>query len=350
MPKERKGTVNEDSLLDVPTDEVATDAKKSPTEPLPDDFFGDLMTTENPLDALSSENTVIDDPAKPEPEPEETPEPAEVEDEEVEDEEEEVEASEGTADPKRRGKPRNVRYREKLQRQDEAIATLTKELESLRVNKPIVDMVLEEARLRGQEPGKPALKAPERPTRPVRPANFSRERASEDPESADAKFLDAREEYQDSMEDYQLDKEAFDHKVTETNAIEAEEKQVVAAQEKWWSDFNDGLASEARKDPSIKDDQVTAEVQKVIEFLAKPEAYDPRLMWRFGRAVLNAPKGAKPAKTPVKSPRPAPITNIPPVPSVATGNASVADMPKGWIQGADAEEVAEQFQKDMASL
>ena len=344
MPKAKKGTLNEDRLLDVPTDEVATDAK---TPAPPDDFFGGLMTTDNPLDALSSENTVIDDPAKPDPEPEETPGPDdEVEDDEVEEEEEE--APEDTADPKRKGKPRNVRYREKLQRREKEIATLTREVESLRINKPIVDMVLEEARLRGQPASKTAsLKAPERPTRPVRPANFSRERASEDPVSADAKYLDARDEYQDSMEDYQLDREEFDHKVTEMNTIEAEEKQTVAAQEQWWSDFNNGLAAEARKDPNIEDDQVTAEVQKVNEFLAKPEAYDPTLMWRYARAVLNAPKGVKPAKTPVK---PAPMPKVPPVPSVATGNASVVNMPKGWIQGADADEVAEQFHKDLASL
>jgi len=345
MPKEEKVTLNDDSLLDVPAQTAQTaDTSGTSTEPSLDDFLGVLGDVADPLGALSEDSAIAS--AEDETGPEESPDPEEVEGKEVEDEPEEP--SEDTADPERKGKSRNERWKAKLSRLEAELATKDTELERLKKHEPLVDMVLEEARLRRQEPTaeEPQFKAPERPKRPTKPTNFSRERASEDPESASFKYLDDIDDYRDAMDEYALDKEDYEFKVNEQTAIKAQKEQAESAQVQWVEETNAGLLKEALKDESLSDEEAKAEVQKVLKVLNDPKTYDPAYLYRFGKAVLNVTNGTITATTPAKAPaKPAAKADIPPVPSVARGNASIVNKQKGWVVGDDADEAVTNFHK-----
>ena len=175
----------------------------------------------------------------------------------------------------------------------------------------------------GKPLNEPEFTIPEKPTRPVRPTNFSRERAIEDPESPDAKYLDARETYQDDKEQWQEDKEGIEADQKADATRKEKERQSAQAQEDWFKNLSSGLKEAAQKDKNIPPDEVDAAVAEAIEILGNPKAYSPSVLWQFAQHNLGRARAVKKTKTiPVKKP-----TDIPPPPAAVSSDAA---LPKGW--------------------
>jgi len=122
---------------------------------------------------------------------------------------------------------------------------------------------------------------PEPPERPTRPRNFSREEAYTDPSSESAKYLDAREEHTDTMQEYSSLKEQWqDAKAKEQRQNEQQKQAAMAERTR--------LESATKQQIS----QVYNEVQKVygaspeqardfIESMSDPKSLSMENLWNL---------------------------------------------------------------------
>ncbi len=321
------------------------DARETPTEEMPGDFLsfgtGDDL---GPAAAVEAQLTK-EEPAEEEPEStEEEPEAEGPEATEEETEEETTEVSEEQDSPRKGGKSRSQRRKEQKERDETHINVLEAELASYKRMEPKLNLILNDPelnqaiknRMAGKPLGESEFKIPEKPTPPVRPANFSRERAIEDPESPDAKYLDAVDKYPVEIEQWREDRENIEADQKADATRKEKERQSAQAQNDWFKNLQSGLKKAAQNDKTIPSDEVDEAVAEAIEVLGNPEAYSPTVLWQFAQHNLGRAQAVKKAKTiPPKKPVKAP----PPPPS------SDAAMPKGWApkEGDEADSMEQEW-------
>lgn len=300
------------------TDEKGTetpeqDPRTEPTEEMPDDFLGTSPASEADL---SGEPKPTDDaPAT---------EKVEGVEEEAEKEPEEIIVD----SPEGKGKSRSQRRREQTAKDKDRIAALETELKSYNDMKPKLDLILNDPEIaqmaRNKAAGKPlgAFAIPEKPARPARPTNFSRVRAVEDSESPDAKYLDAREDYADAIEQWAEEKEKIeDQKQVEAARVE-KEQQAKEAQDNWWNEITASVVKSAKDDTSVSDDDVEETVAEILEVLADPDIYSGTALYSFAKNHLGRAEAVK------KKVKPRPKVEPAPTPAAVTSDANIV---KGWV-------------------
>jgi hypothetical protein len=272
--------------------------KLEPMEELPEDFLFDDKTV------AESEPEI--DPTQ-EPEPEEEP--------ESEEEEEQPEEEEQEEKPKK--KSRNARYNQKIGEQAEKIASLERQLAQR--SEPTARQLLSDPKFLSQlaqvkntqEPTYP--KVPERPKRPERPKGFNLQRAYDEPNSADAKYVIDREDYNDTLLDWQEDKERVEGEIRQIKTREYQEKQYLQEQEQIRANLENGIYEAARESKYVPEGKEREFAEAAIEWLGDKESLSADVL--FKSYLLKNYKPPAPKKAPKKK-----KADLPPAPAKTTAS------------------------------